>query len=222
MKRRICCIALAMAVAAMLVVPVAALAGSDGTVSGVVSGPTGPVPGTTIAVEYVTKGGVPKLVATLTTGPDGSWTFAGKKGDYRFTFSAEGFYTHTEVLTVASGLVYTLNVTLVAVPPPTATISGRITSSSGAGLHGFVYFYKQNADGTWPDVYLSVLETAWDGTYTKDGLTLGTYKVRLFTVHTGVQWYRYAATIDLATPITLDSAGQVVTGIDAVYPPPAP
>lgn len=220
MKRRILAIALAVVIL-VLAVPIWAVAAAEGTVSGIVYGPAGVVPGATVAVEYVNKGGLPKLVATLATGPDGSWTFAGKKGGYRFTFSADGHYTHSETLSIDSGGVYTLDVTLAAVPPPSGTISGRITNSSGAGLHGFVYFYKQNADGSWPDTYISVVETGWDGRYTKDGLTLGAYKVRLFTVHTGVQWYRYAATMDLATPIVLDTPGQFVTDIDAIYPPPA-
>ncbi len=221
MRCRILLVALATALV-LLAIPVPALAAADGTVAGVVYGPTGAIAGATVTIDRINGGGLPKPIATLTTGADGSWTFSDRKGDYRFTFSADGFFDHVETLTVASGVAYTLDVTLAAVPPPTATISGRITNDSGAGLHGFVYFYKQNSDGTWPTAYLTVLETAWDGTYVRDGLPLGTYKVRLFTVHTGVQWYQYAPTMDLATPIVLDTAGQIVTGIDAIYPPPVP
>ena len=192
------------------------------TVSGVVSGPEGPVAGALVSMEILDKGGLPKWVVAVETGADGSWTYSGKAADYRLTFEADGLVPRTELPTMENKGEYTLDVTLSAEAPPSATITGRITNSSGFGLHGFVYFYKQNADGTWPTSYLVFIETAYDGTYSSGDLPLGAYKVRLFTVHTGVQWYLYAPTMELATPVVLDTDGQIVTGIDAQFPPPAP
>jgi len=197
-------------------------AGSEATINGTVTGPTGPIASASVKVEYLAKGGLPRRTAMLQTATDGTWGYTDKAGDYRLTFSADGYATYIEVFHTVAKQTYTLETQLSPLPPPTGTIEGRITGATGNGLPGFVYFFKQNADGTWPTGYLWQVATAYDGTYTSGPLPLGTYKVRLFTVHTGVQWYRYVATIELATPIVLDTDGQVVTGIDAQFPPPTP
>lgn len=197
-------------------------AGNEFTVQGTVSGPGGPVAGASVLVEYLTKGGLPKRQIIVTTGVDGTWAYTGRAGTNRFTFSAAGYYTHVDLLDTTAGATYVLDAQLASVPPPMGSIEGRITSSSGTGLSGYVYFYKQNADGTWPTGYLAQVATRVDGTYSSGLLPLGTYKVRLFTVHTGVQWYQYVSSMDLATPVVLSTDGQVATGIDAQYPPPSP
>lgn len=107
--------------------------------------------------------------------------------------------------------------------PPVATISGRIFGADGVnGLHGYVYFFKQNEDLTWPTTYVLSVETSANGSYVSPPLELGTYKVRLFTVHTGSQWWRYQPTYALGWPIVLDTPGQVFTGVDAQIPAPVP
>jgi hypothetical protein len=223
MKLRLALIALvAMVSLSATTLAAAAPAAEQATVGGTVGGPDGPIAGATITLEILGKGGLPRWVVALQAGPDGTWSYAGKAGDYRVTFEAAGFVPSTELLTMEHKGEYTLDVTLSAEAPPSGTIEGRITNDSGIGLHGFVYFYKQNSDGTWPGTYLVNVETAYDGTYSSGDLALGAYKVRLFTVHTGVQWYLYAPTIELATPVVLASDGQVATGIDAQFPPPTP
>jgi hypothetical protein len=203
-------------------VPASAFAsGCDATISGVLSGPSGPIASAQVLVEWLAKGGLPRRAATLTTAEDGSWSYTGRAGDTRLTFAAAGYESHVELLKTEAKQTYELNVALPALPPPTGTITGRITNATGLGLGGYVYFFRQNTDGTWPTGYIAQTATAGDGTYSSGPLDLGTYKVRLFTVHTGVQWYQYASTIESATPIVLDTGGQVVSGVDAVYPPPA-
>jgi len=116
---------------------------------------------------------------------------------------------------------------LAPLAPAMGSISGRLTNAAGTGLHGFVYLFKQNADGTWPPYvgfsgFTQQVETSYDGYYTLAEVPLGTYRVRLFTTHTGSQWWLYQASYDTATSLVLDTPGQVVTGINAVYPPPVP
>lgn len=222
MKRKLALAALMMILLTVAVPTVALAAGSDATVAGVVSSEGAPLASASVLVEYMGKGGLPRRSDVVTTSSDGSWSYAGKAGDYRLTFSADGYEDKTEVLHADAKSSYTVNAQLSPIVPPQGTITGRITSASGVGMSGFAYFYKQNNDGTWPTGYLSQVQTSSDGTYSSPPLPMGVYKVRLFTVHTGVQWYRYAATMDLATPITLSTPDQVASGIDAIYPPPAP
>lgn len=215
--------ALMIGIALVLSFPGVALgAGSDATVSGVITGDAGPLASATVQVDYLGKGGLPRQTALLTSGPDGSWSYTGKAGDCRLTFSADEYSTNIEVLHLDAKASYIVNAELSPTPPPTGTITGRISSANGSGMTGYAFFYKQNPDGTWPTGYLWQVATAYDGTYSSGPLPMGVYKVRLFTVHTGVQWYRYASTMESATAVVLDTADEVVTGIDAVYPPPAP
>lgn len=197
-------------------------AGSDATVSGVVSGDSGTLASATVEIDYLGKGGMPRQTALLTSGLDGSWSYSGKAGDCRLTFSADGYSSTSEVLHLDARTSYAVNAELAPTPPPTGTITGRISSASGAGMSGYAFFYQQDPDGTWPTSYQWQTATGDNGTYTSGPLPLGTYKVRLFTMHTGVQWYLYVSTMESATPVVLDTAGQVATGIDAVYPPPTP
>lgn len=221
MRHRALLIVLA-AVLVLFATPIAALGASTATVHGTVTGTDGPVAGATVTIDLLGRGGLPKRTAVQTTAVDGTWSYTGKASDHRFTFTADGYEPQVVTRGLVSGTTVELPVTLQRTAPPTGTITGRITGATGSGLFGYVYFYKQNADGTWPTAYLYQVATAPDGTYSSGPLALGSYKVRLFTVHTGVQWYRYAATMDAATPVVLGTAGQVVTGIDAQYPAPAP
>ena len=217
-------VAALLVVVVLLGVPVAAFAaGCDATVNGTLTGTDGPIAGATVVVDYLAKsGGLPKRTATIQTAADGTWTYTGKAGDNRFAFSADGFYSYMEVFPTVAKNTYTFDVQLAAVPPPSGTITGRITNASGGGLFGYVYFFKQNADGTWPSGYLWNVTTGSDGRYSSGPLPLGTYKVRLFGSMLGVQWYQYAGTSETATPVVLDTDGQVLTGIDAQFPPPTP
>jgi len=300
-----------------------AAAAAQVTVVGAVADTSGqPVSGATVVVSLLSKGAYTQ-VATRTTADDGSWTYGGKTGGYRFAFSADGGTPKTVDVEYASRGTYSLATQLlccgtltglvvdsgsglpvggaevyvyrspgdgswpsaptrsvvapdgrytitdletgvyrvemsadgyvraflggttpqdvtvvraasVAVPdvalelipvPQTASVSGRITNSSGAGLYGFVYFFKQNADGTWPPYvgfsgFTRQVETSYDGTYTIGDLDLGVYRVRLFTTHTGSQWWLFQPSYDTAQSLVLATPGQVVTGIDAQFPAP--
>lgn len=199
------------------VAPAAAFAQSA-DVGGIVTGDGVPLQGAQVTIEQLFRGGLPKSVTALETAADGSWSYIGKLGMYRLTFTAAGFHSYTTTVEMKKDGTYPLDVDLSAVAPPVGTITGRITALSGNGLHGYVYFYKQNADGTWPEAYLQVVESEYTGAYSSGDLPLGTYKVKLFSVMSGWEWYSNAATMDLATPIVLDTSGQVVTGIDAQLP----
>ncbi|HET6351715.1 MAG TPA: carboxypeptidase regulatory-like domain-containing protein [Coriobacteriia bacterium] len=217
MKRRLICATLIALVLAALI-PAAAFA-QPPTILGTLSGSGSPLAGASVKVEQLFKGGLPKKVTTLTTGVDGMWLYTAKVGGmYRLTFSAIGYYTYVTTVEVRTGIPNVIDVDLSPVPPPVGTIQGRITGASGSGLNGYIYFFKQNADGTWPDAYLKVVQTGTGGYYTSGDLPLGAYRVRLFSVMTGWEWYNGVPTPDLATPVVLDTPGQVITGIDAQLP----
>ena len=206
-----------------LAMAVPALAAPQATVSGTVYGSDNvPVPGASVTVSLADRNGVYRVVANRTTDASGWWTYAGKSGAYEFDVVAPSFDPITRYLTMVNKRVYTLDVTLT---PLVGTISGRVVSGPSATpvRSAFVWFYKQNADGTWPatspgwgtptfTVYSDSL-----GNYTSGDLPLGNYMVRFFTSMTGSQWWQYVATVDLATVVTIDTPGQTISGIDGWF-----
>ena len=90
----------------------------------------------------------------------------------------------------------------------------------------YVWFYKQNSDGTWPPTSpgwgtpTKTVFTDAAGNYNSGELPLGNYKVRFFTSMTGSQWWQYVPTVDLATIISLTTPGETLTGIDGWFNKP--
>jgi len=121
---------------------------------------------------------------------------------------------------VQRGRTVTANVALTPLDA-NGTISGRVLlGADPQPMFGYIYFYRQNADGTWPTTYMRTVQSDIyaGGAYTSGDLPLGTYKVRFFGVHTGVQWWRNVGTMDAATPVVLDAPGEAVTDIDGWFP----
>jgi hypothetical protein len=177
---------------------------------------------------------------TVTTGSDGAFSSGTMPaGTYAVRASAEGYVTsflggatidEATPVTVTRGTAATASLTLAPAPPPSVygSISGVVVRTADRVPIGgaYVYFYKQNADGTWPPTSpgwgspTKTVNTAADGTYASGDLPLGNYKVRFFDIHTGGQWWQYAASADAATVVPLTYGGQAVTGVEGWFGKP--
>lgn len=184
-------------------------------------------------------GSWPTVASASLVTPDGSYTSAPlPTGSYKVKAFAAGYassyygksdLTEWVVVVVDRGTAANgINVALAPAAAGVATITGRVvnglaaTPMSGA----YVWFYKQNADGTWPATSPGwgaptkgvLTDTA--GHYDSGDLPLGNYRVRFFTMHTGSQWWQYVPTVDLATVVPLTVSGESVTGIDGWFNKP--
>ena len=99
-------------VCALLAVPTAAIAARPApaapqiTVNGTVVETAGPaIPGASVEVAILTKG-VYQPAATLVTAADGTWSYGGKKGSYRFVIAAAGADSATEYVVYDTNGVY--------------------------------------------------------------------------------------------------------------------
>lgn len=197
------------------------------SVAGTVTDDNGlPIAGATIVVNEL-KGSSFKLLTTLSSSTGGEWSFAGKANTYRFDFSSAGTDPESRTLVMARNGAYTLDVTLTS--SFTGLLMGEISGVvvSGASrtpiANAYIWLYKQNDDGTWPATSPGwgsptvSLYSGVDGTYSSGPLTLGNYRIRFFTVHTGSQWWEYVTTFDQATTLTFSSGGQEITGIDGWF-----
>lgn len=150
-----------------LVVP---LVGGAGQISGTVTGPGGqPVGGVTVTVDGANP---PASTATLTAGSVGSYLLSGlaTPGNYTLTFSAAGFGSQTVAVPLTSGGSATgVDVTLA---PATGTITGSVTSSTGAALTGATVTVT---DGQTPRTTTSA--SSPPGGWTVAGLPPGSYSV---------------------------------------------
>jgi hypothetical protein len=188
---------------------------AQATVSGTVWATDGlAIPGATIDVSVLGKTGTYEPVVTLSASDAGAWSYSGKGGQYRFTFSAQGTTAATRDLTMVNKSVYSLDVTLEAY----GTIAGTIIDAgSGIPVGGStVDFFMRNTDGTWPTAP-SASVTAADGSYASGSLPAGTYAVRASATGYGARFHVAAATIDLATPIVV-MRGSAATAIDVTLP----
>ncbi len=193
-----------------------------------------PLSGARVELYRAAAGGWETVPSMTVEAPDGAFTTSSLvTGSYALRGSAPGYvsaFIGGEVPTAfsisrgeaLSGVDVALQPSEPA-PPLVGTISGTIFGGGGAwGLAGTVYFYKQNDDLSWPSDYVAMVWTASDGTYTSPDLELGTYRVKLFSWHTGAQYWRYVSSADSATPVVLAGDGQSVSGVDAIFPLPAP
>lgn len=160
--------------------------------------------------------------------PTGTYAVKASATGYISAFLGGTTIDSATKLVVTRGTTQPASFALAPVPPAGATISGVVVSGAArTPLSGaYVYLYKQNADGTWPPTSpgwgspTRTVNSIADGTYTSGLLPLGNYRVRFFTTHTGSQWWQYAATVDLATPVLLTYDGETVTGIEGWYGKP--
>lgn len=172
--------------------------------------------------------------ATFVT-PDGAYASGMlPTGVYRVRASAAGhvakYYGDTGLgprdLTVSRGSALTgMNIALV--PAATvATITGRVVRGAAETpiVNTYVWFYRQNANGTWPPyapgwgMPTKTVFTDSLGNYTSGDLPVGNYKVRFWGGSmTGSQYWQYVYSWDLATVIPLLTEGAVLTGIDGRF-----
>lgn len=205
----------------------------SGTISDQLSGD--PIPGATVDFYRQAEDGswpadpsfsIVATDGTYATGPipAGSYHVGARADGYR-SGSYDGYGLGYPTVVVNRGAEITgIDIALTPLAQ-SGTISGRVVSGAlETPLTGaYVFFYKQNADGSWPATSpgwgapTRTVRTGSDGTYASGELPLGSYVVRFFTTHTGSQWWQYAPTFDTATVIELVTPGQSLTGIDGWF-----
>lgn len=211
---------------------------SYGAISGTVSDSATGLPLGGATVEFFAAlpgGGWASAPAASAIAADGAYTSPQlRTGTYAVEASAAGYSDSyfggaapMAVTVTRAATTPAIDIALALEPPQTATISGRLMTASGAGMPGFVYLFRQNADGTWPAYvgfagFTRSVEVLADGNYTLTDVALGTYRVRLFNWHQPTQWWLYQSSYETAQSLVLDAPGQVVTGINAIFPPPTP
>lgn len=146
------------------------LAGGAGQISGEVTTSTGtPLGGAAVTVDNLN----PKATTTtLTAGSIGSYLLSGlpTPGTYTITFSLSGYQPETTSVTLASsGSATDVSVQL---PPDQGSISGTVTSSSGAPLSGVAVAIT---DGT--TVENTTTTSSPSGGFSLGGLAPGSYSV---------------------------------------------
>ncbi|MFW0779053.1 carboxypeptidase regulatory-like domain-containing protein [Rossellomorea marisflavi] len=110
-------------------------------------------------------------VGSVLTGADGTYTLSNiPEGQYTLTFSANGFASDVQSITLEENEVATINAFLDANP---STISGRVTAQgSGAGIQGaLVRVFTQNG------AFVTSTLTDANGFYELPGIREGTYSV---------------------------------------------
>jgi hypothetical protein len=178
--RRIQLLVVLVAVCALLGVATTAWAAKPAaitqvTVNGMVAETAGPaVGGATVVVSYQTKGKYAP-VATLTTASDGTWTYVGRKGSYRFEFSAAGADPLTVDATYDTNGTYALAASLQCY----GEIAGTVRASASGLPIGpaTVEFFAALPGGGWASVASAVV-TAPDGAYASPQLPTGSYAVK--------------------------------------------
>lgn len=158
--------------------------------------------------------------------PTGAYAVKASATDY--TAAYYGGATPVAVTAVRAITTSGIDISLVAAPKY-ATITGRVVRGATATpiIGTYVWFYKQNADGTYPPTTpgwgspTKTVTTDSAGNYSSGDLLLGTYIVRFWGGSmTGSQWWQYVTDVSLATPVQLTSAGQTVTGIEGWFSKP--
>jgi preprotein translocase subunit SecD len=137
-----------------------------GTLSGLVTGPDGPVDNATVTVR---ANETEELVQQVTTGADGSYETTLETGEYTARIDEIGFGVTQEEFTVAADETTTLDTTLDAIG--TGTVTGTVTGG-GENLSGIEITALNNATG----VTITTTTTGPDGGYE---LTLETGDVSL-------------------------------------------
>ncbi len=159
-----------------------------GTVSGVVSGPDGPVSNAAVQFRSNESG---ELERTVTTGADGSYEVTLATGDYEVRVDEVGFGVFTERVSVGDG-GETLDIPLAGVD--TGTVEGVVTDGESP-LAGIEVAAVNNQTGS----VLASATTGQNGTYT---LTLETGRATLVVDNLSFETSRVQPTV---------SAGETTT-----------
>ena len=209
---------------------------ADGTISGTVSGTTGPLGG--VVVELYQFDDVydsweqlygPGTMAY--TEPDGSYEIVVPPGDYRVQFSdtnqVYAFEYYVDADLVEDGQTVTVpdsgTVDVDATLEPAASVSGRVLGTGDAGVQDIAVWAIQKVvqdDGYVDYRFVGVTSTDENGDYTFGGLPGGSYLFQYedgtFDESPGIyanEYYDNQSNIFEADPFVLDDA-EVVTGFD--------
>lgn len=214
---------------------------SYGTIAGAVTDQSTalPLPGATVEIYKRNSDGTwPATPLVTVVTPDGAHASGLlQTGVYRVKASATGYiakyYGDTGLgprdITVNRGSALTGMDVALTPAVVTATITGRVVRGATETpiANTYVWFYKQNADGTWPaytpgwGTPTKTVFTDAAGNYNSGDLPVGNYKVRFWGGSmTGSQYWQYVTTWDLATVIPLWTEGEVLTGIDGWFSKP--
>ena len=211
-----------------LLAPVPASAAGTGGISGVVTGPGGPLQG----VEVLFHPGDNSIYGAITDAT-GTYAIANLPArDYKVLVGwsstdspfVEEWYddapdnASAEVLHVADGATITgINAELAV----GAKVSGRLTTSGGVGVANGTAAPYRLVEGVY-EPYNRYGITDADGFYVVQGLPPGTYRLSFSAPERGdLEYWNDKPNLAEADDIVL-TAGQVRTGIDAVVPPPPP
>lgn len=200
-----------------------------GTVSGVVTGPAGPIEGVTVELfQYDAVMGYWDQERETSTNADGTYSVSAAPGDYRVSFT-DGSGAHLDeffenaptvhdatTITVPSGG----GVTASAILDAAAHITGKLTAPAGTvmGDYRVIAFEEVHEDG---DIYFRLAAEDMidvDGTYDLAGLRGGTYRVQfgdgVAYDQFAVEYYNDKPSRDTAEDLVV-AAGGVRSGVDA-------
>ena len=179
---------------------------------------------TSVAAYRDSEQGTWTYVADATTDETGAYRLSGlATGAYRLRFGARGdflpeWYQDASRVEDATDVLVSAGAETPAIDPILsrgATVSGTVTSSSGALANAGVTAYRETASGGWQ--YAADATTDQLGHYDLRQLPSGRYKVRFDEPQSSTligEWYDDKATRDEADTLTVGDEAQV-SGVDA-------
>ena len=190
----------------------ATMASNQRTLSGTVTSAAGgaPLSGAEVQVErrVQTQDDVRwRVVDTLTTPANGTWTTSVPDGTYRIGFSREDYldqwYSGASVVANATAVVVagSNRTGLNAAMSLGGTIKGTLTGPAGAIDDGYVTLYREVAAGDFDHV--ESFSTSATGAYTATGLPPGAYKVEFGAGGHVKEYWNDKPTLAAADPITV-------------------
>ncbi|MGN6220018.1 MAG: carboxypeptidase regulatory-like domain-containing protein [Microbacterium sp.] len=214
--------------------PAGAVEPGTGSISGVVTTDGGAaVAGLSVmAYTYNSMWGGWSWAKSASTGPDGSYTFAGlADGEYRLQFQSLGlesgpnivaeFWEDATDLASATTITVSGGAPIGGIDPVLSvgsTISGAVTDELGAPVPGVSV--TATPVGSWASAGYARSDA--NGVYRLVGLAEGSYTIEFRpTPDSGPvagEWYDDAASRTAATPVTVTGGG-AASGIDAVLAP---
>lgn len=214
--------------AAAKVVGIDASLADLGRITGKVTGPDGTTPLEGIRVDaYVWDSGDEYWysVRSVYTGGDGTYNLGRLgAGTYRLGFQDENglhvseYYNNVPIVSAAMDIVVGPSAAVSGIDASliqTSRIRGNVTGPDGVTpLEDVVVSaYLPDGDGGW-DNYVNETYTESDGTYTMEGLSPGTYRLRFYSYNHASEYYNNAASVATATDIVVGTAA-TVSGINA-------
>ena len=173
-----------------------ALVSGTGSISGVVSGPGGPLGDVTVTV---TGSATPIVTKTLTTGDVGAYTLSGlaTPGRYTVTFALDGYAPVTRAVSLTDGPADGIDVTL---GRSTGSVSGTISAGGKPAAGATIVLGDGRVDRETVSADLPA------GGYRFDGLPAGTY-----TITVELQGYKKRTVL-----VTVTAGGTAATDIGLV------